>query len=73
MKARHIDESSNRTKQQLYGQSIHARVNITKIRNFLRSFSVKIFNQGSLTFLVQVKTNLKFFKVGLLKQIEKTR
>ena len=39
MKPRHVDEPSNRTKQRL---SIHASVNVTKIRNFLRSFS-KVF------------------------------
>ena len=39
MKPRHNDEPSNWTKQRL---SIHASVNVTKIRNFLRSFS-KVF------------------------------
>ena len=40
MEPRHVDESSNRTKQRLYWQSIHSSVNIMKIRNFLRSFSI---------------------------------
>ena len=36
MEPRHFDESSSITKQRLW--SIHASVNITKIRNVLRSF-----------------------------------
>ena len=45
---------ANRTKQRLYWQSIHASVNIMKIRNFLCSFYLKfsLLNRGSLTFLV---------------------
>ena len=41
---------ANRTKRRLYWQSIHASVNIMKIRNFLRSFSLKfsLLNQGCL-------------------------
>ena len=50
MKPRHVDESSNRTKQRLYWKSIHASVSITKIGNFLLSFS-KVF------VLVGVRTN----------------
>ena len=38
MEPRHVDESSNRTKQRLHWQIIHASVNITQIRNFLCSF-----------------------------------
>ena len=50
MKPRHVDESSNRTKQRLYWKSIHASVNITKIGNFLLSFS-------TVFILVEVRTN----------------
>ena len=38
MEPKHIDQSSNSTKQRLYLQNIHASVNITKVRKFLRSF-----------------------------------
>ena len=38
MEQRHIDRSSNSTKQRLHLQNIHASVNITKVRNFLHSF-----------------------------------
>ena len=43
---------ANRTEQRLYWESIHAGVNITKIKNFLLSFALKFLlpNQGSLTF-----------------------
>ena len=50
---RHVDASSNRTKQWLYWQSIHASMNIMKIRNLIMLFlKIVLFNQGSLTFLV---------------------
>ena len=53
----------NRTKQRFYWQSIHASVNITKIRNFFGSFSLNflLLKQGPLTFLVWVRANLKSF------------
>ena len=73
MKTRHVDESSHGTKQQLYWQSIHATVNITKLRNFLCSFSLKfpLFKQGSLAFcLVEVRTNIKVFNVVFVIKIE---
>ena len=53
----------NRTKQRLYWRSIHASMNIEKIRSFFGSFSLNVLllNQDPLTFLVEVRTNLKSF------------
>ena len=70
---RQVDESSRWTKQRLYWQSIHASVNITKIRNFWRFFNVCVVSPRHSSILGVSKNRFKSFNLFLVIKIGNTQ